>query len=128
MNSKKKRTKKKSGISRRALIFGIALSGACGAADAPYALIIGSVFQESGYALGGADVELIPAQPDKKFKKQSARTGGRGEFSFRVPALPMDVEIRVRATAYRPASKRVKIGGDERIDVSVILDRLSKEK
>ncbi len=128
MNSKRKRTKKRSGINRRALIFGIALNVACAAADAPYALIVGSVFQDSGFALGGADVELIPALPDKKFKRQSARTGGRGEFSFRVPALPMDFEIRVKATAYRPASKRVKIGGDERIDVSVILDRLSKEK
>ncbi len=128
MNSKRKRTKKKSGISRRAILLGAAAGALGAAAEAPYALIVGTVYRESGHSLGGAEVELIPAQPDKRWKKQNARSNGRGEFAFRVPAAPMEFDLKVKADAYRPESKRVKITGDERIDLSFLLDRLPKEK
>ena len=105
-----------------------ACAGIVRAAEAPYALIAGTVFNEQGRALPGAAIELLPAQPDRKWKKQSARTGGRGEFAFRVPASPMKFELKVKADAYRPSSKRVKIVGEERIDQNFVLDRLAKEK
>src|SRR5882724_951772 len=56
-----------------------------------YALIAGTVFRESGFALPGAEVTLTPEAgeaPNAKNKKLKAISDARGEFAFRVPPLP----------------------------------------
>lgn len=127
MNSKRKRTRKTTGISRR--FFCSLLSAALPVlAQSSYAVIAGTVFRESGHAFAGAEVELAPDTPSKKNKKQSTRTNGRGEFAFRVPAAPMDYALSVKIDGYRPEIKRVKIVGDERVEQNFLLDRASKEK
>ncbi len=125
MNSKKKKRKKTIGISRRVvLLCGVASL----AAEAPYAVIAGTVFRDSGLAFSGVEVELVPSLSGKKNKKQVARTNGRGEFAFRVPASPMEYTLNLKIEGYRPESKRVKIVGDERVDQNFLLERASKEK
>lgn len=127
MNSKKKRTRKTTGISRRSLL-ATALAAWPALGVDSYAVIAGTVFRESGHAFAGAEVVLTPLNPSKKNKKQSTRANGRGEFAFRVPAAPAEFDLSVAIEGYRPQSKRVKIVADERIDENFLLDRLTKEK
>jgi hypothetical protein len=116
--------RRKSGISRRGWLI---LLGCAGWAEA-YAVVAGTVFRETGHAFGGVEVELKPAEPSKKNRKQQVRANGRGEFAFRVPAMAMEYTVEVKAPGYRPESKRVKIGGDERVDENFILEPVRKEK
>lgn len=116
--------KRKSGISRRAWL---SLVGCAGWADA-YAVVAGTVFRETGHAFAGVEVVLTPAEVTKKNRKQQLRANGRGEFAFRVPAVAMEYQLQVNAPGYRPESKRVKIGGDERVDENFILEPVRKEK
>jgi hypothetical protein len=127
MNSKKKRTKKTTGISRRlwlSLLAGVFPLAAQGG----YAVIAGTVFRESGHAFAGAELELQPDKPGKKNKKQLFRTNSRGEYAFRVPAEPMEYALSLKIDGYRPESKRVKIVGDERVEHNFLLERATKEK
>lgn len=90
----------------------------------PYAVIAGTVFQESGHSLGGAEVSLNPdptAKPKPKLKIRQMNTSGRGEFAFRVPPTPMTYTVRVRAPKFQPQEKVVTIRGDERVDVFLTL-------
>lgn len=94
-------------------------------APEPYALIAGTIFRDSGFALPGADVNLSPDTPPgerSKIKKQKVLSNFRGEFSFRVPALPMRYNVSAKASGYRMQVKSVSISGDERVDVSIQLD------
>lgn len=90
------------------------------------AVISGTVFREPGFALGGAEIELQPdpepgASKKRKIKPMKAQSDGRGEFSFRVPAIPMRYTVRVRANGHIPETKSVSIQGEERQDVLVTL-------
>src|SRR6202044_900634 len=63
-----------------------------------YAIVSGSVFQESGYALPDADVSLVPEeQSDKASKPMTAVTDARGEFVFHVPPGPAHYAVTVDA-------------------------------
>jgi len=127
MSSKKKRTKKTTGISRRSLLTA-ALAACPVLAFDSYAVVAGTVFRESGHAFAGAEVVLSPLNPSKKSKKQSTRANGRGEFAFRVPAAPAEYDLSVSIEGYRPETKRVKIVADERVEENFLLDRKTKEK
>jgi hypothetical protein len=87
-----------------------------------YALVAGTVFQESGYALANADVTLIPdPQPDSaavKTKKIQAVSDSRGEFVFRVPPASMRYIVRVAAKGFQSAEKPVAVQGEERVEVT----------
>ncbi len=100
-----------------------------------YAIISGSVFQESGYALPDADVTLVaeppsgasPAKSDKTHaEKQQAVSDARGEFIFRVPPGPATYSIVVAAKGYQSLRKSVSVEGQERVEVTFQLDRESK--
>ena len=66
----------------------------------PYAIIAGTVFQESGFSLRGANV-VLTLQGDPKAKKlQGAVSDVRGEFAFHVPAKP--AAYMVKAIEKRP--------------------------
>ena len=95
------------------------------AAEEPYALIAGSVFRPNGTAMPSAEVVLSPeAEPakGKKPKPQRQTSNFRGEFSFRVPAKPMRYTLSVRTSGFKPLTKTVQVAGDERQDVSLMLE------
>jgi Carboxypeptidase regulatory-like domain len=95
-----------------------------------YALVAGTVFQESGYALPNAGVTLIPdPQGDNargKVKKLEAISDARGEFVFRVPPGSMQYTVKVAARGFQPAQKSVSVEGEERVDVTFQLQPESK--
>lgn len=123
MNSKRKRTKKKSGISRRRWLMGLLPGALLYSAEPAYGVVGGTVFRETGHAFGGVPVTLSPLKPDKKWKVQKSSTNSRGEFAFRVPASEMEFDLSVKIDGYRPETKRVKIVGEERIEQNFLLDR-----
>ena len=124
---KKKKTKKTTGISRRFFLFSAtALTAAVGNSFA-YSVIAGTVFSDTGHALPGIEVELLPAKLGKKNKRQTEQTNGRGEFAFRVPVEEMEYTLSIKTAVYHPESKRVKIVGEERVDQNFLLERSKKK-
>ncbi len=99
-------------------------------AQAPYALIAGTVFQESGFSLPGARIEIVPArelQGARKFKKLEAVSDSRGEFAFRVPVDEMTYTLTARAAGYIPQEKTTQAAGEVRVDVFFRLEPASKK-
>jgi hypothetical protein len=99
-------------------------------AQAPYALVAGTVFQESGLSLPGARIEIVPAgelQGARKFKKLEAVSDSRGEFAFRVPVEEMTYKLTVRAAGYIPQEKTTQAAGEVRVDVFFRLEAASKK-
>ncbi|MEP7352272.1 MAG: carboxypeptidase-like regulatory domain-containing protein [Acidobacteriota bacterium] len=91
----------------------------------PYALVAGTVFQESGRSRPGAKVVLTrKGQPKKKLHEQL--TDARGEFAFRVPAEPSIYVITATLKGFTPTEVDVEIQGQEQIHKSIILSRASK--
>jgi Carboxypeptidase regulatory-like domain len=93
-----------------------------------YALVAGTVFQESGLSLRGAEILLVPNQQDAKaykLKKSEAISDARGEFEFRVPAQPARYTIKVKRKGFVAQEKPVEVKADERIDVNFQLEPAS---
>jgi Carboxypeptidase regulatory-like domain len=129
----KKQRKKRIGISL-VLLAAALVPMAAAAKKKPaldtYAVISGSVFQDSGYALPDAAVTLV-AEPESggaavKAQKMEAVSDARGEFLFRVPPGPMSYAIVVAAKGYRRLRKPVSVEGQERVEVTFQLERESK--
>ncbi|MBI4903155.1 MAG: carboxypeptidase regulatory-like domain-containing protein [Acidobacteria bacterium] len=85
------------------------------------AIISGTVFRDPGLSFPGVEVTLEP-QPEGKAsnkpgKKMRTISDSRGEFSFRVPGVPMRYTVSVQATGYQPEKSQVFINGEERQDV-----------
>jgi len=99
-----------------------------------YALISVSVFDDAGYALAGANVTLAPevesdSSPDQskgKAKPLEAVSGDRGEFVFRVPAGPKRYVVTAVAKGYQSQRKTVAVEDQERVEVTLQLERQSK--
>lgn len=95
-----------------------------------YALVAGTVFQESGYALPNAVVTLTPDPPSgsspAKMKKQQAISDTRGEFVFRVPPVPMRFTVKAAAKGFRSQEQPAVIEGETRADVTFQLQPESK--
>jgi hypothetical protein len=95
-----------------------------------FALVSGTVFRESGYALPNAEVTLIPdAQPDGapvKIKKMQALSDSRGEFVFRVPPAAMHYIVKVAAKGFQGQQKSVSVQAEERSEVTFQLEPESK--
>ncbi len=131
---KKKRSRKRIGTSLILLLAALLFpaSWAAGSkAAASYALVAGTVFQQSGYALPGAAVTLAPdPQPGvrlpKGLKKAHTTANSRGEFVFRVPAGPMHYTLKAEANGFQGQEKSVEIQGEERADVTFQLRPQSK--
>ena len=95
-----------------------------------YALVAGTVFRDTGYALAGAELELASAgraEPGRKFKTMKAVSDSRGEFAFRIPPLASEFKLSVRAPGYEQQEKPVTISGEERVDVFFKLEPASKK-
>ena len=98
-------------------------------AQAPYALITGTVFRETGLAFPGVELTLAAAGDSKearKFKKIRVTTSSRGEFVLKVPAAPMSFALTAKATGYQAQEKPVAVTGEDRIDVFFRLEPASK--
>ncbi len=90
-----------------------------------YALISGSVFNDSGYALPDADVTIAP-EAQNKTKPLEAVSDARGEFVVRVPPGPANYIVAVHAKGYQSQRKSVPVNDQERVEVTFQLDRESK--
>jgi hypothetical protein len=91
---------------------------------ASYAVIAGTVFRESGFALPAAEVSLDPdpeATSGGKLKKMRMIANSRGEFAFRVPPGPARYVLTVKAKGFMPEKRPIAVQGEERIDESIRL-------
>jgi hypothetical protein len=89
-------------------------------AEEPYGLVTGTVFQESGYVLRGAEITVKPApegKPAARIKTATAFSDMRGEFAIRVPAVEMRYIVSVKAPGFQTQDKTVTVNGDERLDL-----------
>jgi hypothetical protein len=93
--------------------------------DAPYAVVAGSVFRESGFSLPGATVTLAVKDAPKVKKLQSV-SDARGEFAFRVPPEAGTYVVRASMKGYQPAEKEASLTGEERVEVTLVLSSESK--
>jgi len=95
-----------------------------------YAVVGGTVFRESGYALPGAEVVIVPdPQPGQervKIHEPKAISDHRGEFAFRVPLTAMRYTVKAHLRGFEPQQKSVDIEGEQRVDVTLILPAVSK--
>jgi hypothetical protein len=86
----------------------------------PQAVIAGTVFNTSGFALGGAEV-LVVAEP-KESKEMKTTANDRGEFAVRVPAVPKKYRIDVKIKGFQPQTKDVTIEGEQRKELNFLLE------
>jgi hypothetical protein len=92
-----------------------------------YAIVSGTVFEGSGYALPDANVTLSPeSESGNKTKPMETVSSVRGEFVFRVPPGPMRYSVAVAAKGYQSQQKTVSVQDQERVEVTFQLDRESK--
>jgi hypothetical protein len=89
-------------------------------ASDPYALLMGSCFNEKGLSLSGVTVEVKRKQaPDPKLAKQRWRaiSSPRGEFAIRLPAGEITFVVSVEKEGFPPQQKEVTFVQDERLDI-----------
>ncbi len=94
-------------------------------ADDTYAIVSGTVFDPSGYALPDANAKLTFEAPAKT-KPLEAVSSSRGEFVFRVPPGPAHYTVMVSAKGFESQSKTVEVQDQERVEVTFQLDKQSK--
>jgi hypothetical protein len=129
---KKRKPKKKIGTSLTllALLVAIFLPLAAAPKKKPvldnYAVVSGSVFDDRGYALPGADVTLAPEAQPTKANTFEMISDARGEFVIRVPPGPMHYSATVHAKGYQSLRKTVSVEDQERVEVTFQLERESK--
>lgn len=91
---------------------------------APGAMIAGTVFRESGLSLAGAEVSVVPASEEKgkrRVRPLKVVSDARGEFVVRLPAGPARYRVAASARGYQTAEQTVEIQGEERVDLSIVL-------
>jgi hypothetical protein len=133
-NSKtKKKTRTGSSVLLGLVLGFAALSGSASAkgkdkareAPAPYAVIAGTTFRPPGFALPGATVRISPETPESsgiRLKAAEAVTSPRGEFAFRVPAVPAHWLVRVQCNGYHAQTRTLSIDAEQRLDLSFLLE------
>lgn len=125
MNSKRTRKTTTSGANaaRRAILFLPAALFAAGKKKKEpekklAAVIAGTVFREPGFAVAGAEVELVEVRTDsKKAKSRKAVTDGRGEFAFSVPPEERKYKVKASAKGLQPEEKETSSTPGARMDV-----------
>ncbi len=86
----------------------------------PFALLYGTVFDQDGRLVRGAQVEV--RQREGKGRWQ-ARTDEQGEFAVRLPPGKAVYIVEARAQGLNPEQKEVEFSADERLDVVLQLKR-----
>lgn len=138
MMRKKRKPKKRIGTSALvpvlllAAVLPLASASKKKAGSDTYAVVSGSVFDSSGYALPDADVTLAPENAASsvtgapKAKPLQAVSDARGEFIFRVPPGPAHYVLTVAAKGRQSRQKTVSVENQERIEVTFQLEAESK--
>ena len=139
MKTKKKKKPKKRIGTKLSVLLALLLVAILPLAAAPkkkpaldiYAVVSGSVFDSSGYALPGADATLAPDSQaqgvqTQKVKAIEAVSDARGEFVVRVPPGPMHYIVTVHAKGYQIQQKTLSVQDQERVEVTFQLERESK--
>jgi carboxypeptidase family protein len=90
-----------------------------------HAVVAGSVFRESGFSLPGATVTLM-AKGSAKGKGLKSVTDARGEFAFRVPPAVGNYVVTASMKGFKPVQAEASVGGEERVDVTLVLSTESK--
>jgi hypothetical protein len=132
-NSKKKRTRTGSKVFLTLLVGFAVLAVSAPAkgkdkgseAPAPYAVIAGTTFRPPGFALAGARVRISPDTAQSggtRLKPSEAVTSHRGEFAFRVPAVPAKWLVRVECSGYQTQTRTVSVDAEQRLDLSFLLE------
>lgn len=82
------------------------------------AVIAGTVFRDPGFAVAGAEIELIELRADgKKAKPRKTVTDGRGEFAFSVPAVEQKYKVKASARGLQSEEKETASTPGARMDV-----------
>jgi hypothetical protein len=95
----------------------------------PFALLMGTCFNEQGFSLPGAKVIVeFASEPAVKVKKKKwdMVSSPRGEFAVRLPAGRHAFRVTVSKEGFRPAEKRVSFESDERQDIMISLEPKKK--
>lgn len=105
----------------------LACALAAGLGRAAEAVVAGTVFRDPGFALPNAEVTIEAAGPDQKFKKLKTLSGGRGEFTFRLPETRRTYVIQVKARGFVASTAKLEIEGGATETVTFTLMPESKE-
>jgi hypothetical protein len=90
--------------------------------SAPFAVIRGAVFEESGFSLPNATVTIERIDGGKRFKQETISREA-GEFAFRVKSDKAKYRITASSRGFQTASIEVDIEGDEVRNVAVKLQK-----
>jgi hypothetical protein len=93
--------------------------------DEAHAVVAGAVFRENGFSLPGATVTL-GMKDAPKGKKLQAVSDARGEFAFRVAPGAAVYVVKASLKGFQAAEKEAAIGGEERVEVTLVLPAESK--
>jgi len=93
--------------------------------DEAHAVVAGAVFRENGFSLPGATVTLAMKEAPKG-KKLQAVSDARGEFAFRVLPGAATYVIKASMKGFQAVEKEAAIGGEERVEVTLVLPAESK--
>jgi hypothetical protein len=94
-------------------------------ASQPYSVIFGTVFRPPGFALPGAEIEIVP-EAETKSKKLKTTSDSRGEFALRVPPVPMKYKVDVKRSGYQPQEQSVAIEGEQQKALTFQLEPAAK--
>jgi hypothetical protein len=97
---------------------------------APHALIAGTTFRPPGFALPGSRVRIEPRSAESggvRLKPAESVTDSRGEFAVRVPVVPMEWTVHVHADGYHPQARTVSVDGEQRVDLSFVLEPVQRQ-
>jgi hypothetical protein len=122
------RTRPGSKLAAVAFACALLLSGALRAqrkSDEAHAVVAGAVFRENGFSLPGATVTLA-LKDAPKGKKLQAVSDARGEFAFRVLPGAATYVVKASMKGFQAAEKEAAIGGEERVEVTLVLPAESK--
>ena len=82
------------------------------------AVIAGTVFRDSGFAVAGAEIELLDVRADgKKVKPRKSVTDARGEFAFSVPPVEQKYKVKASAKGLQSEEKETTATPGARMDV-----------
>ncbi len=90
----------------------------------PHALLYGTVFDEGGRLVRGAQIEVRPRQDtQQRTERWEARSDSQGEFAVHLPVGKAVYIVEARAPGFTADRKEVEFTSDERQDVVVHLKR-----
>lgn len=86
-----------------------------------FAVIAGTVFEQSGFSLRGARITVTPVPENGAAAghqhSQKTVSDRRGEFAVRIPAGAMRYTVKVEAKGWQPAEKTITVQWSERANV-----------